>query len=158
MNNNNDNIKCICDNIFEMNNFKKHFRKCPKFLKKFENFDYKMQFLLKSTVTKEVIHLVRFLLKRYIHLIDNIILKNNQNFENKQKDVIESEIKDVENNINEKEKKLKDNNNKNYDFMKNNNIFKSLSEIENNNYDFNQEDSLKKNKKNKNMILKKIKK
>ena len=154
MNNNNDNIKCICGINFEMNNFKKHFRNCQKFLQKFEKFDYQMQFLLKSIVTKEVIHLVRFLLKRYIHLIDKKILKINQNSENNQKDLSESEIKNIENNFNEKEKQFKDKNRQNYDFLQNSNLFKSLSaELENNNYDFNQEGKNKKNKKSKNIDL-----
>ena len=144
---NNDSFKCICGKTFEMKKFKKHFKNCQYFLKKFEKFDYKMQLLLKSIIAKDIIHLIRFLLKRYIHLIDKIILKNNENSENNS-EIIENEKKNIEKEI----KPPNYNNNNNYNIIKNdnNNLLKSLSvEISKNNFDFNQKEDFKiKNKKN----------
>ena len=89
---NKDNIKCICGNEFEEKKFKKHFRNCNSFLNKFYKFDYKISRLLDEyIVKKEYLLLVRFLVKRYIKRIDEIIkqYKNeiNYNIMNKEKNL-----------------------------------------------------------------------
>ena len=68
---NNNNIECICGKIFEINIFKKHFKKCKEFIHKFNKSDYYMIILIKEYLKdKKNIFLLKFLLKRYIKLLD----------------------------------------------------------------------------------------
>ena len=75
---NNDKIKCICGNEFEEKFFKKHYRKCTLFINKFNKFDYKISILLEEYLFEiKNIFIIRYLMKRYLKLIDKRIIKYN---------------------------------------------------------------------------------
>lgn len=73
---NNDYIKCICGNEFKNKEFKKHFKKCNSFIKKFNKFDLKISLLLDEYLyNKENLFLIRFLFKKYLKKIDKKIVE-----------------------------------------------------------------------------------
>ena len=80
---NNDKIKCICGIEFEEKFFKKHFRKCRLFINKFNKFDYKISILLEEYLFDiKNIFIIRYLMKRYLILIDKRIIKYNNKINN----------------------------------------------------------------------------
>ena len=75
---NNHKIKCLCGEDFEEKKYKKHFIKCNPFIAKFEKFDYKLSILLEEFLQDKGNYIyIRFLLKRYLKIID----KNIKNIE-----------------------------------------------------------------------------
>ena len=98
---NEKNIKCFCGNEYTENDFKAHFKKCELYINNFKELDLLIIKYLKNYDSL----LVRFLLKRYIKLIESKYIKNES---------------DSQNNIN-----LNNNNNKNInnDNIKNNNHY-----------------------------------
>ena len=68
---NEEDIKCECGKLYQEKDFKIHFKKCKKLLSKYEEFDYNITNLLKKyIISKESLHIVKFLLKRFIKIID----------------------------------------------------------------------------------------
>ena len=110
-----NNIKCECGIFFKAKAFKKHFKNCNLFIKKYIKFDYKISRLLgEYLLNKENLTLVRFLMKRYVKLIEKKIIENNKEKNNKNNINEYNIINQKENNIyekpgNEKEKYLKNN-------------------------------------------------
>ena len=87
---NNNNIECICGKIFEIKIFKNHFRKCKEFIHKFKKFDYYMIIFIKEYLKdKKYIILLKFLLRRYIKLLD-IKIKEFTNTINNNINIIET--------------------------------------------------------------------
>ena len=78
------NIKCLCGEIFKEIHLKKHIKDCLPFLKKFKLFDFKIARILdKYLLEEENIFLVKYLLKRYVKIIDHQIkkrLKSNETY------------------------------------------------------------------------------
>lgn len=132
---NNDNIKCVCGETNNFNDFKKHFKKCKSFLNKFGKFDFKMRMLLKEyIVEKEDFILMRFILKVYSHLISKIIDINNQEntgYIYNQKNETEEKL---DNSFLEKEKKFKVdyNNEQRKNVLKDDNIYNNNVKPDNN--------------------------
>jgi len=89
---NNDNIRCLCGKVFDEKNFKFHYKYCKLFLNKFTKFDFAIARTLKKYLyNKENLFIIKFMLKRYIKLIEkkikefkthNILCQKN-NFMNK---------------------------------------------------------------------------
>ena len=75
-------IKCTCGYFFKKKEFKKHFKRCPYFLDKFTKFDYKISRLIgQYLINKDNLNIVRFLMKRYIKIIDKKIIEYNEEVE-----------------------------------------------------------------------------
>ena len=74
----NEIYKCLCQNKYNEKEFKIHSQICKAFKTKFEKFDTKLSLLIKSySDTEENLYFIKFLLKRFIKLI-NIKLNYNQ--------------------------------------------------------------------------------
>ena len=122
-------IKCICGVEFNRKEFKKHFRNCNRFLNKFKDFDLKIGNILAKYLKNKYGTIIKFLLQRYIKLI-NKKMKSSEDQNNIRKIKTEESKKNTnnknENNyiINpmfiEMEKEKKKNNNNNL-FLENNN-------------------------------------
>ena len=73
-------IKCLCGQIFKEIKLKKHITNCIPFLNVFKKFDFKIARILEEYSSKnENIYLVKYLLKRYVKLIDHKIKKKEEN-------------------------------------------------------------------------------
>ena len=78
-----NNLKCMCGQIFTNNEFSKHFGGCQQFKAEFKEFDTKFGELLKAfSEPKEKLLIVRHLLKLYISVIDKKLKKYYENFNN----------------------------------------------------------------------------
>ena len=67
-------LKCICGQIYNEDQFSKHFRECRKFKDEFKEFDSKFGELLKTySEPIERLIIVRYLLKQYIQVIERKI-------------------------------------------------------------------------------------
>lgn len=67
-------ISCLCGKNYEEKLLKKHIKDCPKFLNTFKLFDFKISNLLDEYLSKKRnIHLVRFMFKEYLKLINKKI-------------------------------------------------------------------------------------
>ena len=67
-------ILCLCGENYEDKELKNHIKECQIFLNKFRLFDYKIAHLLEEYLSdKKNAFLVRFMFKRYIKIINNII-------------------------------------------------------------------------------------
>ena len=70
-------IKCVCGTIYEITDFKEHFKECPQFKECFGSFDDKLSKLIKSySQPKEQLILIRFLFGQYIKILDKKIKGN----------------------------------------------------------------------------------
>ena len=70
-------IKCICGDIYEIKDFTKHFKDCQKFKDTFNNFDNNISSLIKSfSEPKENLLLIRFIFKEYINILNKQIKGN----------------------------------------------------------------------------------
>lgn len=75
------NIKCLCKQNFNKQEFKKHFKNCILFKQKYKDFDFTITQLLKKYLClTENASIIIFLFQRYIKTIKNKF-KNNQNKE-----------------------------------------------------------------------------
>ena len=93
-------IECICNKKYDISNFKKHYKKCEYFLEKFTKFDYNMNVLLNEyliykddkidKIDKKILFLIKFLLKRYIKLLDTKIRHLNDKCDNSKQETIGS--------------------------------------------------------------------
>ena len=107
-------IKCVCGKEFKKINFKKHYKICELFLDKYNIFDYKISKILGEYLfDKKNLILIRFLIERYLKLIDKKIKEysyviNNNIISNKDK-ILENQIEDIQisfgKNLKEKEVK-----------------------------------------------------
>ena len=67
-------IKCECKQDFNENEFSNHIESCKVFKNVFNEFDSKIAFILKQfSISKERLFIIRFLLKKYINVIENKI-------------------------------------------------------------------------------------
>ena len=79
-------LKCICGQIYNEDQFSKHFRECIKFKDEFKEFDSKFGELLKTySEPIERLIIVRYLLKQYIQVIERKITSRFKNNKNPQK-------------------------------------------------------------------------
>ena len=69
------NIKCLCGNEYNETTFKTHFKNCEIYKNNFKELDILINKYLKIYDSL----LVRFLLKRYIKLIESKVTKNPEN-------------------------------------------------------------------------------
>ena len=73
---NTDNIRCLCGKVFDEKNFTIHCKICKLFLKEFTNFDLIIaKALEKYSYNKENLFIIKFMLKRYLKLIERKIKK-----------------------------------------------------------------------------------
>ena len=64
-------IKCVCGIIYENDEFGKHIKKCEKFIETFSDFDSKISKLIKNySNPKEQLLIIKFILNRYINILD----------------------------------------------------------------------------------------
>ena len=86
-------INCLCGKEYKENDFKKHFQKCRLFKEKFNKLDSNLSILLKiNSNTKEDLIFLKFLLKRYIEIIENKL----NIFENINKIIQDNNNNDIE--------------------------------------------------------------
>ena len=79
-------LKCICGQIYNEDQFSKHFRECRQFKDEFKEFDSKFGELLKTySEPIERLIIVRYLLKQYIQVIERKITSRFKNNKNPQK-------------------------------------------------------------------------
>ena len=120
------NFKCICGNNYNEKSFEKHFKICNKYKNNFIDLDFKISLYLRKYNPL----LVKFLLMKYIELIDHN-LKRNEGFEKEINITNDQTTKEIDNNnINKKNINFKNNiNNKsnenNYEVKYNNNNINS---------------------------------
>ena len=70
-------IKCVCGEIFIIKDFKKHFKDCQKFKNEFHDFDNNISNLIKSySQPKGNLLLIRFIFKEYINILNKQIKGN----------------------------------------------------------------------------------
>ncbi len=70
-------IKCVCGIIYENDEFGKHIKKCEKFIETFSDFDSKISKLIKNySNPKEQLLIIKFILNRYINILDRQIRGN----------------------------------------------------------------------------------
>ena len=98
----NNKIKCLCGKEYEEKKYKKHLTKCDLFIERFKNFDCKISILLGEYLQKkENFIYVRFLLKRYLKLIDKKIKKlleiEDINKTNERENTVQNETEKLEN-------------------------------------------------------------
>ena len=73
---NKDNIKCLCGKVFDEKNFIFHCKYCKLFLNKFTKFDFAIaRTLEKYLYNKENLVIIKFMLKRYLKLIEKKMKK-----------------------------------------------------------------------------------
>ena len=71
-------ITCLCGGKFDKKEFKNHYRTCKRFIEKYKDFDLKIsQILSQYFKYQKNSSIIKFLLKRYIKLIDNKMKSNN---------------------------------------------------------------------------------
>ena len=91
-------IKCICGTIFEENDFAQHIKKCEQFKEVFTDCDNKISKFIKSySNPKEQLLIIKFILERYVNILDRKIRGNFVEITNAFK---ESFIKSLEENNN----------------------------------------------------------
>ena len=138
-------MNCICGKKYNKEEFKNHFRNCYKFLEKYKNFDLKISQLIKKYFEIKNASIIKFLLQRYIRLIDHKINKfqseNNirkvQSYEKNNKNIpykLINPFYNSKNNNNNKNKNINNNININNIYHKNksNNININNNNIINN--------------------------
>ena len=70
-------IKCICGKIYEISEFKTHFKLCKPFKECYASFDDKLSNLIKKhSKPKEQLLLIRFLFGQYVKILDKKINGN----------------------------------------------------------------------------------
>ena len=70
-------IKCVCGNIYENNDFRHHYKECAQFKEVFNDFDKKISKYIKShSNPKEQLLLIKFIFERYVNILDRKIRGN----------------------------------------------------------------------------------
>ena len=82
-------INCVCGKEFKEKDFKNHFKKCNSFTLKYENFDFTLSMLLKLNFnTREDLKCIKFLLKRFVKLIDFNLKKSDEKQKDKEENIV----------------------------------------------------------------------
>ena len=108
-------IKCVCGTIYESTDFNSHIKKCAKFKEVFTDFDSKISKFIKSySNPKEQLLIIKFILERYVNILDRKIRGHFVEITNAFK---ESFIKSLEENKKDNENNsLEGNNNENINY------------------------------------------
>ena len=108
-------IKCVCGNIYENNDFRHHYKECAQFKEVFNDFDKKISKYIKShSNPKEQLLLIKFIFERYVNILDRKIRGHFVEITNAFK---ESFIKSLEENKKDNENNsLEGNNNENINY------------------------------------------
>ena len=70
-------IKCVCGIIYDNNDFEQHIKDCDKFKEAFGEFDNKISQLIKDhSNPKKKLLIIKFILNRYIDILDRKIRGN----------------------------------------------------------------------------------
>ena len=108
-------IKCVCGTIYENTDFNSHIKKCEQFKEVFTDFDNKISKFIKSySNPKEQLLIIKFILERYVNILDRKIRGHFVEITNAFK---ESFIKSLEENKKDNENNsLEGNNNENINY------------------------------------------
>lgn len=69
--------KCVCGIIYENTDFSHHIKKCEKFKEVFSDFDKKISTIIKAySNPKEQLLIIKFILERYVSILDRKIRGN----------------------------------------------------------------------------------